>query len=174
MTHPNYQIRLKDHVGTMNAELTTWKSLEYTNRVNAPGDHVLSLHGNDGAITYFVVDAQIEVWRKSTLEGRTWYLDYEGFHRTQVEQTTERGEPIFTSYGRGYDDLLERRIVAYPAGSAQASKSGKGETVIKAYVSENAGPSATSPPRLANGVISGLTVEASSGAGGDCDSKGCP
>ncbi len=175
-----YQIVIKDHSGTRVALLTEWVRLEYVRRVNAPDSHVLQIDGGSAVAALLLpesaLDYQLEVWRRdglrpdvpasSPLSGQPWVLDYEGFHRTAVDEVTPAGRRIFTSYGRGYDDLLDRRAILYPAGSAGAAKSGVGETVIKAYVEENAGPSATAPPRLYGGVTAGLSIEPSSGAGG--------
>lgn len=161
-----YQIRLKDITGALVAVLVDWFRLDYSLKVNGMDSHTLAIDGNLEIVNSFVTDAQIEVWRRDIAQGIDWYKDYEGFHRTGVDQITDAPLAMFTSYGRGYDDLINRRIIAYPAGSSQAAKSGPGETVIKEFVAENAGPGATSPPRLlASGVTSGLTVQADGGAG---------
>ena len=161
-----YQVRLKSQSGSVVAVLTNWRSLEYTLRVNATDSHVFTIDGESAVVPSFALDAQLEVWRRDIAAGIPWYLDYEGFHRTPVDQTNEHGLSTFTSYGRGYDDLIRRREVAYPANSSQTEKTGAGETVIKSYVNENAGPGAVSPPRLlASGVTTGLAMQADGGAG---------
>ena len=60
----------------------------------------------------------------------------------------------------GYQDLLRRRIIAAYAGSSGAEKSGKAETVAKAYVSEQ-----IVSPAIGERAISGFTVQANSGGG---------
>ena len=163
---PRYQVRIKNTAGVQTALLTEWKRLEYTLRVNAPHSHVLLLGKAQNVVAAeFVLDAQVEVWRSDLAIGLTPYLDYEGFHRTPVEQTTASGDVLFTSYGQGYMDLLARRAILYPAGSAYVAKSGPGETVVKSYVDENAGPAATDPPRLADGVTAGLSIAADTAGG---------
>lgn len=117
---------------------------------------------------FFVTDALIEVWRedRAAVPPIVRYKDLDAFHRTGVRQTLSSGLETFTSYGAGMADLLKRRAILYPAQSAGAMKTGAGETVMKAFVDENAGPSATmANGRLADGVTSGLTVEADTGAG---------
>lgn len=120
----------------------------------------------------FVLDALVEVWRedRAAVPAIPRYRDLDAFHRTGVRQTLASGLETFTSYGTGMADLLARRAIAYPAQSAGALKSGAGETVMKAFVEENAGPSATvANGRLAGGVTQGLTVEADAGRGSAWD-----
>jgi hypothetical protein len=93
-----------------------------------------------------------------------WALEYEGFHRVGRWEKDDSGRETFSSLGVGYLDLLARRIVAYAAGSAQAAKSGKAETVIKSFVSQNAGSSGgTGRP------ITGLSIEADAAGGNTVD-----
>jgi hypothetical protein len=61
-----------------------------------------------------------------------------------------------TLKGLSYNVLLARRIVAYPAGSPQASKSGAADDVMRAVVRENLGPLA-GPDR--DITAHGFTVE---------------
>lgn len=117
---------------------------------------------------FFVTDALIEVWRedRAAVPPIVRYKDLDAFHRTGVEQALSSGLETFTSYGAGMTDLLARRGILYPAQSAGAMKAGPGETVMKSFVEENAGPSATvGLGRMADGVTAGLTVEADAGAG---------
>lgn len=153
-----YQVVVKDHAGARTAVIMDWLSLNYANRVNGLGSHQIVLSGGSPAVPAFLTDAQVEVWRSDPEANIPWYLDYEGFHRTPVQATDSTNRQTFTSYGRGYNDLLTRRTILYPAGDAGSDKSGPGETVMKAYVDENAGPSATVPPRLYDGVTPGLSV----------------
>lgn len=166
-----YQVVVKNHFGVQVALLTEWVRLEYTRRVNAPDTHVLVLPADLNIAEELhhdsSTDYQIEVWRRDStvIPAYPWTLDYEGFHLSSVHEVSEAGRQRVTSYGRGYDDLLVRRAVLYPSGSAGSAKSGPGETAMKAFVEENAGASATAPPRLYAGVTAGLTVEATVGGG---------
>ena len=72
------------------------------------------------------------------------------------------------SFGMGYLQLLARRYIMYFAGTAQTDKSAVGETAIKEFVSENAGPNALSANGRRGGVdanFTGLTIEADGGNG---------
>lgn len=176
-----YELLVRDHAGTIVARFPAWRRLEYTLRLNAVDGTVLVLDDTPPPLiatqstvaTLFCptaepVDRQIEVWRwdVAATPPIARYCDCYAFHRTQVRQADSNGLGIFTSYGAGLNDLLARRGIWQYAGSAEADKSGAGETVIKAYVDENAGPGATSPPRVgASGVTTGLTIEADAAAG---------
>ena len=162
-----YQIRLKNLAGAQVGLITDWRTLTYTKRVNNVDEYTLVIDGELDVVDDFVLDGQIEILRRdiASVPPIPSTLDFEGFHRTTVRQTNVDSLSTFTSRGAGYDDLLRRRSILFRASSAQADKSGVGETVMKAYVDENAGPGATAPPRLFAGVNTGFTIEADGGAG---------
>lgn len=166
MSH-RYQVRLYEPVtGVQVAVLDDWNSLYYNTRINDFGYHTLSIDGKDPTRALFTTDTIIEVWRSNAELGVPWYIDYAGFHRTDQDQVTDRGDRLFTSFGRGYEDLIHRRSVLWYAGSAGDTKSGPADDVMKAYVRENAGSGATTGAgRLRSGVTTGLTVAANLGVG---------
>jgi len=159
------QVVIKDTTGAVIAQVVDARRIEYTRRVNGPGNHSIIFPGEASFIDSLGLDYQVEVHRRLN-PTVPFYLEYEGFHRSSMRQTTNAGLRLFTSFGTGYESLLKRRVILYPAGSAQSSKTGVGETVMKSYVDQNAGPAATFPPRLlASGVTTGLTIEADGAAG---------
>jgi len=160
-----YKIHLKNQSGDLVAIFDDFTSLTIGHRINSIDTCSFAIDDDDSRIDLFETDGQIEVYRSYPEFGVDWYLEFEGFHRTFSRQHFEDGNRYFTSNARGYNDLLRRRIVAYYAGTDQASKSGAGETVMKEFVDENCGPSATSPPRISDGVITGLTIEADAAQG---------
>ncbi len=163
-----YQIVLKNLAGAQVALITDWRSLIYTRRVNGVGGYVLTIDGDSDLIDLFELDGQVEIYRRdqSATPPFDWTLDFEGFHRTEVRSTDERGLSRYSSQGIDYTDLIERRRIRFRKGSAGADKTGVGETVIKAYVNENAGPSATvALGRLTEGVTTGLVIQADGAAG---------
>jgi hypothetical protein len=165
---PRYQVRLKNLAGVQVAILTDWYDLKFHRKVNGVDSCTLEIDGNIAVLDEFVLDGQIEVWRSDLAADPVIpiYLEYEGFHRTEVRRTALDGRATFSSIGMGYDHLLARRIILYATGSAQADKAAVGETVMKEFVDENAGPGATSPPRLLSaGVMAGLTIQADGAAG---------
>lgn len=72
-------------------------------------------------------------------------------------QALEDGRETVTLYGLCYNSLLERRIVAYKAGTAQASKTGAADDILKAVIRENLGSSAGTGRDITS---YGLSVEA--------------
>jgi hypothetical protein len=83
----------------------------------------------------FPLDARIGVWR--SVGGRPPQLDGQAMFLVRSWRYTETATTI-TAYHA--TSLLKRRIIAYAAGSAQASKSsGFAGDIIKAYASENLG-----------------------------------
>jgi len=166
---PRYQIRLKSVAGVQTAILTDWYRLDFHRRVNGVDSYSLQIDGDLSVVDLFVLDGQIEVWRSDLAASPAilLYLEFEGFHRTEVRRTTDEGRSLYSSIGLGYDDLLARRTILYYAGSAQTEKSAVGETAMKEFVDENAGPGATSPPRLlTSGVMTGLVIQADVAGGG--------
>lgn len=165
---PRSEIRLYDVGYNEIARFDNWRTLSYTKKVNDFGYHQLDIDASDGGalLDMFGLDYMIEIWRWDDDNGIAPYIDYgPAFHRTTQRQLTERQLWIGSCYGRGLEDLLRRRSVLYRAGTAQATKAGAGETVMKEYVTQNVGSGATLTPRLAAGVTTGFNVEANSGRG---------
>lgn len=162
-----YQIVVNNQAGAQVALLTTWYSLEYVVRLNDVGTFTLEIDGDLDVVSEFVVDGQIEIRRRDLDASPVidWYTDFRGFQRTDVQRTDADGRSRFASLGVDLKHLLQRRGIAFRDTSGGARKTGPGETVMKDYVNENAGPGATAPPRIFAGVTTGLTVQASGGAG---------
>ncbi len=162
-----YQVRLKDQAGVQVAIITDWRRLEYTKRVNRVDTCKLTIDGEAPAVDLFVVDGQIEVWRRDDVASPVVAngIDYEGFHRLSQHMTDQSSLSTFLSASTGYDHLLTRRVIYYRPGDAEEAKTGPAETVMKEYVDENAGPGAVSPPRIGAGVFPGLSIEADLAAG---------
>lgn len=156
--------------------MSSYRRLFYEHKINAPGQHrfevatriagggdnpVAALLGDDGNVDY-----QLEFWRSDLDAGITPYLDFESFHRTGHRYQKENGDESVVSYGRGYNDLLAGREIAYYSGTPQAEKAGPGETVIKSYVEQNLGPSAlVANGRYASGVAPGFVVSGDAARG---------
>lgn len=167
VSQARYQIRVYDSSGVLQGILdpeTTIRDFQLERRVNQVD--ILTIHTwDDPEITgLFSLDGFIEVWRKVDKAGTDWYIESTCFNRTPQHQLTEGQSAIYTAYGRGLLDLIRRREILYFATTAQTLKSGPGETVIKQFVEENAGPSAVFP-RIADGAQLGLTVEPDAGQG---------
>lgn len=164
-----YQVRLKSAAGSVVAIFDDWSFLSFSHEENGPGTHRLTIDGADSRVDLFELDGQIEIWRRDIENDIDWYLEKESFHRTDLKQTFENGRQQYTSFGRGYADLIARRHILYKAGTSFVAKSGVGETVIKEYVDENAGPSANNVNRERDGVFTGLSIQADAANGTNWD-----
>lgn len=162
-----YQVIVRNQAGAQVAILTTWYSLEYVVRLNDIGTFTLEIDGDLSVVNDFIVDGQVEIRRRDQDASPEidWYTDFRGFQRTEVRRTDADGRSRFASIGVDPKHLLARRVILFKDTSTEAAKTGPGETVMKDYVNENAGPGATAPPRLFAGVFPGLTIQASGGAG---------
>lgn len=171
----DYRLRVYSPTdGLLRAEIgpTEFSSFYLERTLN--GIDTLTFRTDESAnyIQYFVTDAIIEVWRRIWRPGTgyaAWYIESTLFHRTPQHDLTENGHRIFISYSRGLTDLLHRRNILYYANTAFTLKSGPGETVMKEFVEENAGPSASSALRRSTGTwvapLLGLTVALDQGRG---------
>jgi hypothetical protein len=164
-----YEIFAYDPTGTAEMVLQGWDYLEFTQRINAPWNHNLrfSIAAKDFAnqeYVSFLRDTIDKDWilriRRTDPLTKLRSTVYEGFNRTIVDQAKGNGSIIMNLYGSGYTELLTRRIVLPPTGLESSDKTGKAETVIKAYVDEHA----VSPTDAAR-VIPGLSIEADAAAG---------
>lgn len=168
-----YQVRLYGTDGVLRAIFDDWNSLYYFARLSDFGYHTFSIYGDDPRRDLFTVDSLVEVLKYNDGLGVPWHREYIGFHRTFQDQISDRGGRLFTSYGRGMEDLIHRRALYYPAGSAFDLKSGPADDIMKAYVRENVTSIATvANGRLRDGTIPGFTVTVDIGAGPAYSSSG--
>lgn len=151
------QLYLYDTSGALVAIFDEWNTLQLERRLNTYDTMTLSISGDDPRRALFTTDAFIEVRRR--IPGQEWYTESTLMHQSPEDQITEANRQLYTSYSRGLVDLIRRRELLYYANTPYTLKGGFGESVIKAFVSENAGPLATTPPRLAAGVTFGLEIE---------------
>ena len=167
-----WQVWIRNQAGARTANFTFEKQggmgFDYTRRVNSPGAYGLrfvkkateSLAAfQTRVIDHFVLDAQVEFsWRWEEM-GIPWHTDGTFFHRSGPRSYNAQGALIFESGGRGYLDLINRRIIDEFAGSVGAIKEGPAETIIKEFVNQQAGPGAGAR------AMPGLTIQADAGGG---------
>lgn len=169
----SYAIYVYSTAGVQQAVLTDWRSLTYTQKVNEPGSWQLDLAqpANSGLsldpITALMVeDAIVEIRRAVPDAGVDWYQDAVGLARDVAYARDASGALSFRVKGVGPLDLVNRRVVAYPAGTKYVEKRGPSDTVIAAFVDENLGSGATvANSRYDSGVTPGFTVAAAAGTG---------
>lgn len=173
-----YTVALLDHDGVRQAlflqgarapvgPTSIFQRLSINHALNAPGTARLQIDGRNEFVDSFEEGSIIEVWRIDRQYGiDEAYKEFEGFVTGFERFGNISGYPTFIVWVSGFNILLRSEFIDYYAGTSYAEKSGAGETVIKDYVEENIGPSATSPPRAnVSGVRSGLTVETDQGRG---------
>ncbi len=161
----SYYIVVKSQAGSKVAILDEWQKLSLSHVVNGLGAFSFAMDGDDSRTALCVVDGQIEIYRQDAAQSIANYLEFEGLIRRVEVGIDKQGLKTFTVKGRGYADLLARRIIAYYAGSAYTDKAAVAETVMKAFVSQNLAAAATTPPRIADGVLTGFSVQADAAGG---------
>jgi len=110
-----YYVAVKDASGARVALFDKWFRLEYQKQRNEPGWIKLDLYlpDPDDRDALFVLDSQIEIWRRGDWSGAAWYVDFEGLHRRSEYYMLEGGDERFLSWSMGYLELLLRRIGLY-------------------------------------------------------------
>lgn len=163
-----YEVILYDDLGARQAILQGWEYLEFTQRLNAPWNHNLRFHLrhtiNNNKLLDLLQNQIAEDWiiRVKRTDALTGVKDtvYEGLNRTVVTQAKDRGSLLINLYGSGYTELLTRRVVVPASGTESSDKTGPAETIIKAYVDEQA-INPVDPDR----IIVGLANEPNAGTG---------
>jgi hypothetical protein len=131
----SYEIWLGTDRGVRLALLDTISSLTYLRAVNAVGQFSLTLPANYDIEALIAKDRMIEVWRNGVLRLAGFVL------KPRYYQNID-GVDLIELSGPDSNDLLNRRIVAYAAGSAQASQTNQADDLCKQVVRENLGASA--------------------------------
>lgn len=165
-----YEIRIYNTQGTLLAVFTNFTYLEFEHNINRFSTHKFDLDATELDVDgLFGVDYLVEFRRVDREFGIESYREYAGFHRTRQEWLTEGQQDKFSSYGRSFLDLINRRIIGYYAGSAKA---GPADECIVEFVDQNAGPNATQDnDRLYPGVTSGLVITPATGNAPDWDGE---
>lgn len=161
-----YYLLIKNAAGTKVAQITDYHYLTYTKVVNSPGMLEFQLDADHSAISTFVLDGQIEVWRRNPDYNIAWYCDFYSFYRYSRYHFTDHG--TFVAQCPGQQHLLSRRAVAWFAGTANRSTFAAvpAETIMKTLVQYNATADATvANGRLRAGAIPTITIAADTAAG---------
>ncbi len=157
----SYQIRLKNAAGNLSAIIDDFRSITFNKVVNEVGSCTVEIWGADTKVALFVLDGQIEVWRRDLMYDIDWYIEWEGFVRKFRYDFDTNGDLKFSASAFTYNSLLKRRIIAYFAGVSQTVKLGAADDVMKSIVRENLGSDAlVVNGRLLDGVMAGLSVAA--------------
>lgn len=158
----DYSIRLTATDGTVLEGPETFISLSYSKSINAPGALTMSIL-DDGSRNWANVideDTRIMVWRSANGRPARPDLDATWFVTKAIMNQTQDRKRVFDVAAKSALDLASRRLIAYAAGSAQATVNGAAADMMKRLVTENLGASAG-----AGRVITGLSVQANSSQG---------
>ncbi len=164
-----WQVKLKALSGGLTRIVDAYDSFSFTKRVNSAGAFALNyakrcdetLDAFTARCGEWVLDGQVEFWQRDDALGIDWRKDFEGLVRWQRWYVTADGTLKFEVGGRGYKDLLARRIIASASGTAHARWVAQpAETIMKDIVTYQVGASAG-----AGRVTTGLSVEADGGNG---------
>ena len=163
-----WQVQLKSLAGALTNIVDAYDSFTYTKRVNSTGGWALryAKHANETQTAFetrcglWVLDAQVEFWQTNDTPVIAWRKDFEGLVRWQRWYVRVDGALVFEVGGRGYNDLLARRIVYAAAGSTHAAWSSAAETAMKDVADYQCGPSAAVARQT-----TGLTIEADAAGG---------
>jgi len=142
-----YEVWLCDQYGRRLTIIDNLIGFEIVKVVNSISYCSVTLPGNFHAIyqTMIGIDYMIEFWRSPT-QGSI-QLESVFFVRDITFEEDIKGNDIIILAGPDANDLLDRRIVAYAAGSSQSSKSDIADDMLKEIVKENLGASATDTDR---------------------------
>jgi len=156
-----WELRLHDNDGARVATFDVWPELRAEVGVNRPAVYTLRLDGNDPRVALFEQDGILEGWWTDAEQGIAWRREFCAWCINPRRWTDANGGKHYQSSGLGLEDILARTIIDAAAGSAASRKTGVGETVLKEWVNEHAGPGAGARARL------GLGIEADAAAGGN-------
>lgn len=162
-----YRVDFDDTSGSTIESFGNFDGLDFEIVASGKGSYKLDLSGYDSRIGVIGDDYIMRVWMQDPAFGIPWTEVFAGIHKTFVDSMAENGRLSWESYGPSCEEILDKELIAYPAGdSSLATKSGAASTVMRAYVQENAGSLAT----VANGRdydgVNPLLLGADLGVGG--------
>ncbi len=136
-----------------------FESLRVFHAKNKPG--TCSVRLTSGAdINSFQIDGRVKVYRAIPQYGVDWYKEWDGiFVGYNPIEKADMGITTMTASALSLLDILARRIIAYLPDTQYSYKVDNAETIIKQFVEENVGASASNPLRLLDGNISSILIE---------------
>jgi hypothetical protein len=142
----NYNIIYREPGGVMKFVIDDWFRFEYVRKEGDYGSLYLDLPPTYN-MQDFAIDGRLEVWRQ--VGALPPYLDMDAvwFIRLVRSKVDENGKRLIHILAYDAVHLIERRIIPYASGTAQASKTGPADNVMKAIMRENFGNQATDASR---------------------------
>lgn len=162
-----YYVRLLTPLSVQADVFDKFTSIEINDKLNGVGSYTVMFDDlSDARKNRFALDGQVEIYRSVPGVGLMQYVEFAGFHRKVEEQITKNKKQIFGSIGVGYNSLLARTSIGYREGTIRADKFDIAETVMKEYVEENRGATATiANGRIADAALPHFSVQRNSQAG---------
>lgn len=135
----SYEVWLNTPKGERLQQLANYGALQWVRHVNSIGGFALDFATADFDRRLYRKDGILEIWRVP--EGAAAQPIMMGFMRRLRRWRTSNASFIRIA-GLDQVDLLNRRIIAAAAGSANASRTGTADNVMKAYVRAELGSGA--------------------------------
>lgn len=142
---PTYQIWLSDEKGRRLELLDYVVKASFSKAIHTIGRFSITLPESKIKLSQLKPDFTIQIWRNIPNQSRR--LEFLGFIR-KVRLYSRDGKYLIDVSGEDSLSLLDSRIVAYPAGSSEASKTDYVDDIMKAVVRENLGSLALSDRAL--------------------------
>jgi hypothetical protein len=141
-----YQIFIGTPEGVRLQKINNWIDyLSYSKVVNGAGYFSLGINSNFDT-AQIKKDRFISIWRRPV--GGAQYLDFRGPLLGWEYKDNPDGSYEDSIFGGGLNHLLQRRIIAYAAGTAQAGMTDQADDMMKAIVKDNLGSDATTARQL--------------------------
>lgn len=109
---PVIYVHLYDHDNNPVHVYDSYKFLQLRMEIGKPGYFQIIFDETERNFDKFNLDYRIKFIRKVGTESAGAKTIFKGLHRTKVEAIFSNGARQYTSFGRGYMDLLNRRVVA--------------------------------------------------------------
>ena len=142
--HTSYTLWLDDQFGNRLEILEDIISFDVVRVANSIGVCQVVLPGTFD-LSLINIDYMIEIWRAPAFGANQLVTVF--FIRKIIYEEDTKGNDIIVLEGMDANDLLNRRIIAYSAGTSETSKSDFGDDMLKEIVAENLGASATDSDR---------------------------
>ena len=137
-----WELRLFDSTGARAATFVDWPELAVQRRVNAGCSWALRIAGDDPRAALFEEGGLLEGWWCSPEDGIAWRREFCGFIVDETAYKDAEGKSHYEASGFGIEYWLQATIIDVAAGTAASRQDDAGETAIKDWVDEHAGPGA--------------------------------
>ena len=135
-----YYIAVEDNAGTV-VDLIQ-QPLSFSYELGFSKRNVLQLQLS----AYVPIDLQhdylLRLWRRDTSITDEWRNVANYIFKTYDRSLSSSGRRGFMAYGASPEELVQKAVIAYPAGTSQTRKNGDAAQVIAEFVRENSGSQA--------------------------------